>query len=210
MARKTASSSARAAASTWPSERPKRTEGCARSARNERGVNSIAASRMSLASAPAGLCPSVRPAESSTSTPQRASSAETRRAIDGSGVTRAAVLPGVSSVSRIAIASARRLLVLVVGDDDGDALKRGGEGQRRQRPPAFAPEIGRFGGTKRLAQESGARGERGRGRAERRHVLALDADFADQPMQQRLRMAGERLRSVVLARRSSPRCDRRD
>ena len=62
---------------------------------------------MSLASAPAGLCPNVRPAESSTSTPQRLSSADTRRAIDGSGVMRAAVLPGVSSVSRIAIASAR-------------------------------------------------------------------------------------------------------
>ena len=77
------------------------------SARNERGVNSIAASRMSLASAPAGLCPKVRPAESSTSTPHRASSADTRRAIEGSGVIRAAVLPGVSSVSRIAIASAK-------------------------------------------------------------------------------------------------------
>ena len=62
---------------------------------------------MSRASAPAGLCPSVRPAESSTSTPHRSSSADTRRAIDGSGVMRAAVLPGVSSVSRIAIASAR-------------------------------------------------------------------------------------------------------
>ena len=48
----------------------------------------------------------------------------------------------------------QRLFVLVVGDDDRDALKRGGEGQRRQRPPPFAPEIGRLGGTKRLAQES--------------------------------------------------------
>ena len=106
-ARKTASSSARAAVSTCLRERPKRTADCARSARQDRGVNSIAASRMSLASAPAGLCRSVRPAKSSTSTPQRASSAETRRAIDGSGVMRAAVLPGVSSVSRIAIASAK-------------------------------------------------------------------------------------------------------
>ncbi len=70
------------------------------------GRKSRAASRMSRASAPASVSPSVRPAESSTSTPQRASSAETRRAIDGSGVIRAAVLPGVSRTSRIAIASA--------------------------------------------------------------------------------------------------------
>ena len=62
----------------------------------------------------------------------------------------------------------QRLFILVVGDDDRDALKRGGEGQRRQRPPPFAPEIGRFGGTKRFAQESGARRKRRRGRAERR------------------------------------------
>ena len=89
------------------------------------------------------------------------------------------------------------LLILVVGGDDRDALKRGGEGERRQRPPALAPEIGRFGGTKRFAQESGARGERGRGRAERRHVLALDADFANQPIEQRLRMAGDAERRVL-------------
>ena len=86
---------------------------------------------------------------------------------------------------------------LVVGDHDRDALKRGGEGQRRQRPPPFAPKIGRLRGTERFAQEGGARLKRRRGRAKRRDVLALDADRANQPMQQRLRMAREPERGVL-------------
>ena len=35
------------------------------------------------------------------------------------------------------------LFVLVVGDDDRDALKRSGQGQRRQSPSPLTPEIGR-------------------------------------------------------------------
>ena len=91
------------------------------------------------------------------------------------------------------------LFVLVVGDDDRNALERGGDRGRRQRALAIAPAVGRFGGTERLAHEGRARRKRKRGRAEGRHVLASDADHADQPVQQRLRMPREPLRLVACA-----------
>lgn len=46
---------------------------------------------------------------------------------------------------------------------------------------ALAPTLRRLGGAERLGQERRARRKAGRKRAEGLDVIALDADFADQP-----------------------------
>ncbi len=90
-----------------------------------------------------------------------------------------------------------RLVGLVVGDDDREAIEGGRDRGGRQRRVAFAPKIGRIRGAQGFAEESRARGERGGRSAERPHLLPPDADAPDQPMQERLRMAGQPLRPVV-------------
>ena len=191
--------------------RPRRAAGWARSAcdgeRRERLRRLRAVSR---ASAPASLWPSVRPAESSTSTPQRASSAETRRGDRGIRRDQGGRLA--RRLERFAHRDGERerLLGLGVGDDDRHAVERGCDRARRQRrrrarASTSVDSAGRSASLRNVARAVSAR----RRRAERRHVVALDADEADQPMQKRLRMAGEPLRGIVGRRRSSPRRGRR-
>ena len=87
--------------------RPKRAKGCLARASNSTGSNgSTAALAMALARTPTGNPASGAPAEESATTPQRDSRADTRRASAASGVTKAAVLPGVSKASRSSKATA--------------------------------------------------------------------------------------------------------
>ncbi|CAM4150738.1 hypothetical protein ROMU108268_18015 [Roseomonas mucosa] len=80
---------------------PPAQEGCFRQASRATGENSSATMRaIRRRKAPVGVWARGWPAESSASTPWRASSTQTRRARSRSGVTRAARLPGVSSASR--------------------------------------------------------------------------------------------------------------
>ena len=83
------------------SGRPRRASGCLRMASSRTGSHGSSADRASRPrSTPAGQWAKGAPAEESASMPQRARRADTRRARSRSGVTRAAVLPGVSSASR--------------------------------------------------------------------------------------------------------------
>ena len=144
-ARKTPSSSARAAASTIDARaaEPRRRMGEQRLDGERPEVARRLEDRAARARPPR-VSPRVRPAESSTSTPQRASSAETRRAIDGSGVMRAAVLPGVSSTSRIAIASASASSFSLSATITATSCKRVGDRGGRKRRLAVAPGVGRI------------------------------------------------------------------
>ena len=145
------------------------------------------------------------PAESSTSIPHRASSADDPPRNRRIGRDKGRGLAG--RLQRLAHRDRERqaFFSLVVGDHDCDALKRGGKSQRRQRPPPLAPEIGRLGGTERFAQEGGARLKRRRGRAESRDILAPNPDRANQPMQQRLWMARKSERDVLAGADHRPR-----
>ena len=96
----------RAQRSSASTPAPGRTSGCFRMASRPTGSTGSVACRATRAvSCPTGKPARGEPAEESTSTPQRASRAETRRARPASGVTRAAVRPGVSSTSRKARAA---------------------------------------------------------------------------------------------------------
>ena len=139
------------------------------------------------------------PAEVSTSIPQRASSAATRRATATSGVISAAVRPGVSSASRIAHGERQRLLVLVGGLDDRHAGERAVDrrfvsaSSARSRRQASVE----FGRPQRFAEEMRARGGARADVAERPHGVAADADDLQQPVENRLRMAGDADRVAV-------------
>ena len=85
---------------------------------------SSAASATSRASIPGGVRPSGRPAESSTSIPQRFSSTATRRASPRSGVTSAATRPGVSASPPQEHGDRKRLLALVRRLDQADFSER--------------------------------------------------------------------------------------
>ena len=81
--------------------RPPAASGCFKAASSGTGANSLAArSSTRRRNTPGGVRFNGRPAESSIAMPQRANSAETWRASARSGVTRAAVAPGVSSLRR--------------------------------------------------------------------------------------------------------------
>ena len=105
--RKSAISSMRAAWRQARSLMPNLASGCLASASRSTGsASESAASARSRAKMPASVRSSGMPAESSMSRPQRPSSAATRRAMVRSGVTRAAVVPDVSTASRSAKAMA--------------------------------------------------------------------------------------------------------
>ena len=152
---------------------------------------------MSLASAPAGLWPRVRPAEflnlDTPSRELRLDAARDRRIgrDESCGLAR--------RFEHFAHGDGQRqgLFVFVVGDDHRNAFERVGDCGRRQGALPIAPAVSRFGGAERFAQKCSARRKRRRTRAEDRDVVASDADHADQPVQQRLRMACEPLRGVV-------------
>ena len=98
--------------------------------------------------APGGVRFSGTPAESSISMPQRRSSAATRRASSRSGVTSAAVAPGVSSLRRSssAIVTASSCgLAQSIAADPGEGVGR----LRRQ----VAPRVGGGGRAQRLADQ---------------------------------------------------------
>ena len=112
-------------------------------------------------------------------------------------MTKAAVLPGVSRTSRIAIASASASSVSLSATmiaTASSAAATAGPDSAASRSRQHSVE---FCGTERLAEECGARDQRRRRRAERHDVLAADSDDADEPMQKRLRMAGESLRGLA-------------
>ena len=97
-------------------------------------------------------------------TPQRASSSLTRRLICRSGESSAAVRPGVSSASRIAMASASASSI----SSAASMIAMPASGSSPERPPRrVAPEIGRIGGAQRVAEEAGAPLQRRRDDAER-------------------------------------------
>ena len=85
------------------------------------------------------------------------------------------------------------LLVFVGGDDDRHAGERAFN--RRFREPVVgalaAPGVGRVGWAQRLTEKTRASAERRVGFAERRRRGAVDADDLEQPMENRLRVAGD-------------------
>ena len=159
--RSTARSRLRAARSrlaTAAARRRRADASAARAASPPRSPSS-AVSATSRARMPGGVRASGRPAESSTSIPQRLSSTATRRARPRSGVTSAATLSGVSAACRRRTAMRKRFLALVRCLEDPDA----GNAQ-----PAFssrsdrqlAPALGRARRAHRLGYETIARAQR--------------------------------------------------
>ena len=142
----------------------------------------------------AGHCESGRPALSSASIPQRASSADTRAASMRSGVTSAAVCPGVSTASRSASAIAVRFRRRI-GEFDGADAGQAALGRRQAAP--FVAEVGGGHG-----MGDGAPADRRRRRAgPRRHVWTSPraiAEAIEQQLQVILRMA--RLAAALLVR----------
>ena len=134
---------------------------------------------------PGAVCDSGRPALSSASIPQRASKADTRAASCRSGVTSAAVLPGVSSASR----SASAIACASAAASGSSASANSGQppfGRRqvlpfvarsRARPSRWRPPAPRAGG-------DAAPPERSPGL----HFLARDAHAIEQQLQMELRM----------------------
>ena len=93
--------------------RRRRADASAARAAFPRAHRSSAVSATRRARIPGGVRPSGRPAELSTSIPQRSSSTATRRARPRSGVTSAATLPGVSTRLAQEHGNGERLLALV-------------------------------------------------------------------------------------------------
>ncbi len=108
--------------------------------------------RAGAGNAPAGVSPRGVPAESSTATFQRPSSAATRRASWRSGVTSAAVVPGVSRTSRMLERDRAGLFARAGEVETGEAVERLGRIALE-----LAPLIGRRGGAHRFAQKGNAR-----------------------------------------------------
>ena len=159
------------------------------------GVASCAVSSRKL---PGGDWSSGTPALSSTRTPQRSSSAATRRPRPRLVVTRVARLPGVSS----ARAAARRC-----GRPrrQGRVLRPARRPRCRQPAPAplVTPGIGRFGRAEDLRPQRHARGRAHRRRGPRQDGIPVHADHLQQPLEPKLRMAradlfpGRRVESLV-------------
>ena len=135
------------------------------------------------------------PPESSTGTFQRASAASTRRASARSGVTSAAVLPGVSTASRsataIASASSSALAASITAASasaaSACAVKSGVA-------EPLLPKLGRGGRPQRLGHKPLAAVRRRR--RQRHHGVARDADPAQQRVHGELRMAVRRPSSL--------------
>ena len=94
------------------------------------------------------------------------------------------------------------LFVLVGGRDDRDAGERAFDCRFAQRLAGVfiastAPGVGRVGRAQRLAEEACAGGVRGAGFAERTHGVAADADDLQQPVEDRLGVAGDADRVAV-------------
>ena len=190
--------------------RPNRAAGWAISAWIASGRKSRAASRTSRASAPASVCAEGPPGrildlDAPAGELGRHPARDRRiRGDEGGGLARR--LQDFAHRDR----QGERLLRLLLGDDHGDALERLRDRGGRERRLAIAPGVGRVGRAQGFADERGARGERPLRGAERDHLLPRHADQPDQPVEQRLRMAGEPLLVAVARRRSSPRRARRD
>ena len=118
--RSTARSSAARGAARLAAGMPKAASGCfsERQQRLRRRRRRAPSPRPAAPARRAACCASGRPAESSTSIPQRCSSTATRRASARSGVTSAAVRPGVSIALAQENCDRERLLALVRGLDD--------------------------------------------------------------------------------------------
>ena len=136
-----------------------------------------------------GVWASGSPPESSISTPQRRSSAATRRPNARSGVMSAAVFPGVSNVSRIRKRDCTRLFALRRRGDERQPFKRR-IGVGLQQVEARAPERGRVGGAQRFREKPHARTTRRRRLDARpeRDIVPFDAKMHEQLLQPVLRM----------------------
>jgi hypothetical protein len=137
----------RTPSSQAPRLSPCRTSGCLSSASSGTGAKrSAAASATASNSVPAGVSDSGVPAESSATMLQRAKCAATRRASGRSGVTKAAVRPGVSiawrSASAIVCASSAGLESSIARMPDSRPL------------PGLEPlpQMGEFGGLHRMGE----------------------------------------------------------
>ena len=160
------------------------------------GSPSSAASAASRANTPAGVSASASPPESSTGTFHRASAASTRRASVRSGVTSAAVLPGVSIASRsataMASASSSALAASITAMSAIAAIGMRGEVGVAQPIP---PQLARRRRPQRLRGQplTAVR----RPLAERRHPVAEDADASEQCRHGELRMPMRGVRGVA-------------
>ncbi len=198
-----AASSCRAASRNASGASPPAASGCFSAASSGTGASALSArSRTRRRNTPGGVRSSGRPAESSMSMSQRRNSAATRRASSRSGVTSAAVAPGVSRLRRSSSAIADRLVLragAVVAREAGQCrfrFRRQIAPRIGQSPPAAAPR------RQTKAPFAPARRRRSAARPVA-HILGCDIERLQQQRHQVLRvrrLGGDQLPRPLVAR----------